>query len=134
MLQSEYDAIMRRKRLKVLLIILTSIAVVVALYAITRVVREKFMTSDPETEIPQNKEGLSSEQGGEQSGRTTTPFVPSRELTPEEISAYENAAKKAEAVQQQSATGTLSAEEARDQLREIGSKIPVPPPPPTVKQ
>jgi hypothetical protein len=134
MLQSEYDAIMGRKRLRVFFIILVTIAVAVALYTVIRIGKERFMPSGSKTEMPQNKEDLSSEQGGEQSGTTTAPFVPSRELTPEEISAYENAAKKAEAVQRQSAAGTLSAEEARDQLKKIGNTIPVPPPPPTVKK
>lgn len=40
MLQSEYDAIVRQKRLKVLLIILTSIMVSLVLYVVVKIGRE----------------------------------------------------------------------------------------------
>jgi hypothetical protein len=136
MLQSEYNAIMRRKRLKVLLVILMTLMVALVLYAVIKVGKEKFMTSERKSNEDAshvNVNSPSGEQGGgdqspDTSGNISTP------LTPEEISAYENAAKEAEGVQKKVSAGTLSAEEARDRLREIGKSIPVPPLPPAMKK
>jgi hypothetical protein len=77
--------------------------------------------------IPSGEQG-GGDQSPDTSGNISTP------LTPEEISAYENAAKEAEGVQKKVSAGTLSAEEARDRLREIGKSIPVPPLPPAMKK
>lgn len=119
------------KRVKILFIILLVIAVAVVGYVVIRAVREKMIVSAPVTTAPEIKTDIFSKRERERSGTSENML---RQLTPEEISAYENAAKQAESIQQKTAIGSLSAEEARDQLREIGSKIPVPPPPPAMKK
>ena len=54
MLQSEYDAGMRQKRLKVLLIVLTTLMVALVLYAALKVGREKMSVQEPVMMAPKN--------------------------------------------------------------------------------
>lgn len=56
MLQSEYDAIVRQKRLKVLLIILTTIVVALVLYVVIKVGRDSMMVPEPVVVIPKTDE------------------------------------------------------------------------------
>ena len=120
--------------MKVFFIVFAILAGATALSFIIKIGKEKLMTSKskPNAEVLEIKESSSPEKGGESSSDASENV--SKQLTPEEVSAYENAAQKADAVQQQVGDGKLSAEEARDQLREIGKSIPVPPPPPAMKK
>lgn len=55
MLQSEYDAIVRQKRLKILLIILTTIVVAVVVYAVIKVGKEEVMVPEPTVMAPKQE-------------------------------------------------------------------------------
>lgn len=135
MFQLEYNGDMRKKKLTIFLIILAMVAVAgVVFLVIIKVGRKEFVISKPEAnmEVIGVKGNLSSEQGGKQSLSISDDA--SQQMTQKDKTVYENANKQAESVQQQASEGKLSAEEARDRLREIGKSISVPPPPPTVKK
>ncbi|MFZ1719801.1 MAG: hypothetical protein WAU28_00440 [Candidatus Moraniibacteriota bacterium] len=126
MLQSEYDVIVRHKRLKVLLIILTAITVAVVVYTVIRAGKEEMPVSAPAVVTPkgdtEKPSPVSPEENKNQPGVIN--MAPGESYNP---------TKQGESVQQPVSAGTSSAEAERDRLREIGSKIPVPPPPPGVK-
>lgn len=110
-----------------LLIILTALAVGVVVYAVVKVGKEEMPVSLPVVVKPGADEEKSSpvsrEEGTDQSGVIN--MAPGESFNP---------TKQGESVQQPVSAGTSSAEAERDRLREIGSKIPVPPPPPTMKK
>ncbi len=54
MLQSEYDAIVSQKRIKILLIILTTLTVALVLYAVIKVGREKMSVQEPAVVTPRD--------------------------------------------------------------------------------
>ncbi len=58
MLQSEYDVIVRNKRLKGLLIILTTIVVAVVVFVVIKAGREKVTVQEPMVVAPKTDEGV----------------------------------------------------------------------------
>ncbi len=109
-----------------LLIILTALAVGVVVFATIKTGKEEMPVSAPAVVTPgadgEKPSPASREEGTDQSGVIN--MAPGESFNP---------TKQGESVQQPVSAGTSSAEAERDRLKEIGSKIPVPPPPPGVK-